>query len=126
MKIKEIDTIDILLAIIEEMRPDVAVLEKNPARYKDLEDALTVIQKCGLASDDEAEIVVKREELIGTSVGLEIYSNLFAVDDLTEFAKMLTTANTFEVFPLSDGRACLSLGFQNVYKPFYPAPAEKN
>lgn len=114
------DKIDELLDYYVDHMPRTAYLIKNAERYPLVEKAVREISEIALLCDSDAKITIRPDELVGTTLCLEITSSLFVVDMIDKFCELLKYANTFEACPLTTGDVSVSMTFQDAWIPASP------
>lgn len=119
---KKFDVLDELLACYKKHMPKTAYLMKNPDRYSEVEKAVKAISDFALAIDSNAQVEAKPDELTGSSLCLEITTDLIVVDEIDKFCSAISKADTFEVCPLTNGKIFFGLTFEDAW---IPAPAYK-
>lgn len=110
-----IDALDKLLNFINDNRPETGYLMKNDKKYPAIENAINEITELAKLCDEDCEISIETDEIVGTSVLLSIKTNYFVVDEIDKFCKALKEADTIDVSPLEDGRVEIGLTFQDAY-----------
>lgn len=117
---KKIDVIDVLIDLYKKYMPETVYLIENPSRYSEAEKAVEIISDLALAIDSTAKIEAKPDDLTGTSLCLEIITDLIVIDELDKFCSALKKADTFEVSPLTNGKIFFGLTFENTWIPAPP------
>ena len=99
-------------------RPETVFLVKNKARYAEVMAAVRTIYNFAHASNPEGTILSKPspDELTGTSLVIEIVSNLVVFDDMQKFCAALSKADNFEVHARTDGKALIGIVFEDVWQ----------
>lgn len=119
---KKFDALDELLAFYKKYIPQTVYLMKNPNRYPEVEKAVKEISDFALAIDSTAKVKSKPDDLTGSSLCLEITTDLIVVDEIDKFCSALSKADTFEASPLTNGKIFFALTFEDTW---IPAPACK-
>jgi len=98
-------------------RPETIYLIKNKQRYDEAMAAVSDICKYSLKSNpEETRITANPDELLGTSICVEIISTLIVFEDIENFCAALSKANNFEVCARVDGKFLLGIVFEDVYE----------
>ncbi len=105
-----------LIKILQEKMPETTYLAKNKERYNEVKQAIQDIADFAWASDPTAKINVSPDGITGTSIGLEIITDLFIVDCLDKFCDALRKGDTFEVCPRTDGSVYVNITFEDVFE----------
>ena len=113
------DSIKQLAKVYESLMPTTIVLAKNKPRFTEAMEAIQKIADLVWDSDEKATINVAPDELTGTSICVNIKTDLFVVDRVMKLCDALCKADTFEVTPLIDGFVGIGITFE---KAFVPAP----
>ena len=113
-------SIDELLNYYEGLMPKKAYLMVNKERYPIIVKAVKEI--CDMASlcDKEAKVDIHPDPLTGTTLCLDITTNLFVIDYIDKFCAALKEATTFEACPLTNGMLSVSMTFQKAWVPAPP------
>ena len=114
------DTIDMLLNVYKKLMPETVYLVKNKERYPNIEKTVKAISDMVFNIDEEAMIKVSPDELTGTSLCMEIVTNLFVIDDIDEFCEVLKEATTFEATPFTNGKLHIGFTFEDAWLPAPP------
>lgn len=119
---KKFDSLNKLLAFYKMHMPKTSYLIKNPDRYPEVEKAVKEINDFALSIDNPAKVVAKPDDLTGSSLCLEITTNLIVVEEIDKLCSLLIKADTIEVHPFKNGKITLGLTFEDAW---IPAPAHK-
>ena len=117
---KKKDGIDALLAKLEELLPETAVFVKNKERYDEAQQAIREISDFVWQTDKNAKINVFPDELIGSSLCVEIIASLVVIEMVDKFCDALRKADNFEIYPREDGNIALGLVFEDAWVPAPP------
>lgn len=117
---KNKDIIDEIIDVYRELMPETAYLVINEKRYNEAMAAIKEIREIVEEYDKDVVCKVEKGELIGTTLHLEITSDMCVIDKIDKFCNALKVANVFEITPLTTGKVSLAISFYDVYRP---APA---
>lgn len=117
------DPLDVLVEFLRENLPDTIYLKTNFARYNEAVEAMRAISDIALDTDDKSRIKAEPDPLLGTSLGLQIKTSIFIVDEMDKFIDALKKADSFEAVALTDGAVEINVGFNNVFYPVKPTEA---
>ena len=123
---KRRDEIDALLSYLEEHTPKTVYLIKNKPRYDEVTQAIKKFADFVWAVDDKAKITVRPDDLTGTSICVEVITNLVVIDMVDDFCDVLRKANNFEVYPRTDGKIGLGLVFERAFDVAPPTAKKKS
>lgn len=116
------NNIDQFLAWYRSKRPETIYVVKNKERCAEVMDALRTISELALNSNLEGtEISTDPDELLGTSLCVEIVTNLVVFEEMQRFSAALSKADTFEVYARTDGRVGIGITFEDVYEIAKPS-----
>ncbi len=116
---KKIDFLDELISFYNKHMPKKVCLMKNPDRYHEVKKAVDKISDFILVGDSDAKISVKPDELTGTSLCLEITTDMIVVDATDKFCDAISKVDTFEFYPLTNGKIFFGISFEDVWMPVY-------
>lgn len=101
------------MARIKSIRPDNI---KNERRYEEVLDSIIHICASALKSNpDRTTLSHKPDELFGTSLCLEIITNLVVFEDMKGFCAALSKADNFEVCAMTEGKVSIGIVFEDVF-----------
>lgn len=109
--------IDKLLWYYEELMPRTTFLKKNKDKYPIIEKAVRELADIATTYDEDSVIKITPDKLVGTTLCLDIETNLLAVEDMDRICKSLKYADTLEICPLTDGNVSVSMTFQDAWVP---------
>lgn len=112
------DGIDVLLALIEAHMPETVYLVRNKGRYDKIVDAMKKIQDFVASIDDDARFEVSKDQLIGTSIVLDVNCTLLAFTEVDKFCDAIKTADSIDIVALTDGTVKITFGFNDAYVPY--------
>lgn len=115
------DPIDEILFQIDELRPDVVYLVRNPERYDKVMDAVREIKTYIESITDDVSFTVDHDELIGDMLGLEIVMPVISISDVCKLRSLIELVDTIDIEPTADGDIAITLGFKNVWMPAPPS-----
>ncbi len=117
---KHLDLFELLNDLYQRYMPETVYLVKNQPRHEEAMRSLWRLISFVTQEDETAEVSFSKNELIGTSLALDIKTYCFATTNVQELCDLLKQVDSLDVVPLTDGRVCLTVGFDNVYKPYEP------
>lgn len=117
---KKKNGLDALLKCYEDLMPETAYLAKVPKRYDDVKQAIQDISDFVWQNDGAAKINITADGLTGTSVCMEIISNLIVIDHVEKFCNALRTADNFEAYAKTDGTVAFGIVFEGVFDAVQP------
>lgn len=109
-----------IIEFYRDYMPKNVVLVKNQPRHTEVENAIREIANLVLSSDEQAKITIQPDELTGSSLTVEIITDLLVIDIVDKFCDALRFADNFEVFPKPNGKIGLGIVFENVFKAAPP------
>ena len=112
------DPCDALVELLKQHMPETVYLVKNHPRYEEVTETIREISDFFRENDENAEITVSSDELIGTMLAVEVKTYLLCTTETKALARFLAKADSLDVVPLTDGRVQLILGFDKAYKPY--------
>ena len=98
-------------------RPETVYLVKNKARYAEAIAAIRTIYDFAHTSNPTGTIISKPspDDLTGTSLVIEIISNLVVFEDMKRFCAALSKTDNFEIHARTDGNALIGIVFEDVW-----------
>lgn len=108
------------ITFYNENMPDKVYLVKNHGRYENAFKAANTICELVKQYDKDVEVTLYQDELVGTALCLEIKTDLFVIDNMGKFVQSLQYTDTFEASSLKNGKICIGITFEDVWKPFEP------
>ena len=117
---QHLDLLELLNDLYQRYMPETVYLVKNQPRHEQAMRTIEALIDRIAHEDDAADFNVKKDELIGTSIALEVTTVCFSTVNLAALCDLLQQADSLDVTPLVDGRVRLTIGFDNVYKPYDP------
>ena len=112
------DPCDALVELLKRHMPETVYLVKNHPRYEEVTETIREISDFFRENDENAEITVCPDELIGTMLAVDVKTDLLCTTETRSLAALLAKADSLDVVPLTDGRVQLILGFEDAYKPY--------
>ena len=112
------DPCDALVELLKRHMPETVYLVKNHPRYEEVTETIREISDFFRENDENAEITVAPDELVGTMLAVEVKTYLLCTTETKALARFLAKADSLDVVPLTDGRVQLILGFDKAYKPY--------
>lgn len=106
--------LDGLIAFLN-LLPEPAVKMVNPRRYREMMEAAANLKQVLTAEYDSGEIGIRIDNkfLLG---GVSVEMDDLSVSNVPLFLKVLSAADAFEVYPLTNGKLRVDLTFQGVLK----------
>ena len=110
--------VDEFLEWYKSKRPETIYLVKNKARYTEVMDAIRTICDFAIESNPEGTLLTMPtgDPLLGTSMIVEITSNLVVFEDMKKFCSALSKADNFEIRTTSNNKAFIGIVFADVYE----------
>lgn len=105
-----------LIKILQEKMPEITYLAKNKKRYNEVKQAIQDIADFAWSCDPDAKINVEPAGITGTSVSLEVITDLFIIDCIDKFCDALKKGNSFEVCPRTDEKFYINVTFEKVFE----------
>ena len=103
---------------IKNNMPETVYLVKNHPRYEEVTENVRALHDFFREEDEEAEITVCPDELVGTMLAIEIKTVVVSTPRVKELAALLAKADSLDVYSTTDGRTALIVGFEGAYKPY--------
>lgn len=119
---KKQDEIDALLSFYEEHMPKTVYLMRNKGRYEEIVKAMDDIKKFIETIESDATFEISKDELIGTSLALEVTCALLSMTEVDQFCDAIKKADSIDITPKTDGNLSVIFGFNDAY---VPAPPKK-
>lgn len=119
---KKQDEIDALLSFYEEHMPKTVYLMRNKGRYEEIVKAMDDIKKFIETIESDATFEISKDELIGTSLALEVTCTLLSMTEVDPFCDAIKKADSIDITPKTDGNLSVIFGFNDAY---VPAPPKK-
>lgn len=119
---KKQDEIDALLSFYEEHMPKTVYLMRNKGRYEEIVKAMDDIKKFIETIESGATFEISKDELIGTSLALEVTCTLLSMTEVDQFCDAIKKADSIDITPKTDGNLSVIFGFNDAY---VPAPPKK-
>lgn len=119
---KKQDEIDALLSFYEEHMPKTVYLMRNKGRYEEIVKAMDDIKKFIETIESDATFEISKDELIGTSLALEVTCTLLSMTEVDQFCDAIKKADSIDITPKTDGNLSVRFGFNDAY---VPAPPKK-
>ena len=119
---KKQDEIDALLSFYEEHMPKTVYLMRNKGRYEEIVKAMDDIKKFIETIESDATFEISKDELIGTSLALEVTCTLLSMTGVDQFCDAIKKADSIDITPKTDGNLSVIFGFNDAY---VPAPPKK-
>ena len=119
---KKQDEIDALLSFYEEHMPKTVYLMRNKGRYEEIVKAMDDIKKFIETIESDATFEISKDELIGTSLVLEVTCTLLSMTEVDQFCDAIKKADSIDITPKTDGNLSVIFGFNDAY---VPAPPKK-
>lgn len=119
---KKQDEIDALLSFYEEHMPKTVYLMRNKGRYEEIVKAMDDIKKFIETIESDATFEISKDELIGTSLALEVTCTLLSMTEVDQFCDAIKKADSVDITPKTDGNLSVIFGFNDAY---VPAPPKK-
>lgn len=119
---KKQDEIDALLSFYEEHMPKTVYLMRNKGRYEEIVKAMDDIKKFIETIESDATFEISKDELIGTSLALEVTCTLLSMTEVGQFCDAIKKADSIDITPKTDGNLSVIFGFNDAY---VPAPPKK-
>ena len=120
---KKQDEIDALLSFYEEHMPKTVYLMRNKGRYEEIVKAMDDIKKFIETIESDATFEISKDELIGTSLALEVTCTLLSMTEVDQFCDAIKKADSIDITPKTDGNLSVIFGFNDAY---VPAPPKNN
>jgi glutaredoxin-related protein len=120
--VKKQDEIDALLSFYEEHMPKTVYLMRNKGRYEEIVKAMDDIKKFIETIESDATFEISKDELIGTSLALEVTCTLLSMTEVDQFCDAIKKADSIDITPKTDGNLSVIFGFNDAY---VPAPPKK-
>lgn len=98
---------------------------RNPDRYDKIVAAMQDIQNYIVSIEDDAEFKVSKDEVIGTTLILEVTCTLLSLSEVEQFCDAIRKADTIDFTPLANGDLSVMFGFNNAYIPAPPHQPKK-
>lgn len=98
--------------------PETVYLVKNHPRYEEATRTIWGLIAYFSQEDDTAEFSISKDELIGTSLALNVITDSFCLTDIPKPCGFLNQADSIDIIPLVDSRVRLTIGFNDAYKPY--------
>ena len=117
---KHEDFFEQLSNLYHKYMPETVYLVKNHPRYEEATRTLWGLIAYFSQEDDTAEISFSKDELLGTALALDVTTICFSTTNIAELCELLKQADSLDVTPLDDDRVRLTIGFNDVYKPYDP------
>ncbi len=116
-KQENFEDIDKFLDWYKSKRPETVYLVKNKARYAEVMQAVRTIYNFAHDSNPEGTTISMPtpDELTGTSLCVEIVSNLVVFEDMQKFCAALSKADSYETTSRTDGKFLIGIVFEDVY-----------
>lgn len=111
------DEIDNLLEFYFKETAEEVFLMRNEERYDVAVKAANRIAEMISSYDNNAEIKMYPDGLIGTYLCLSIVTDIFVIDAMPDFIDALKEANTIDVTPLVNGKIEIGLTFPDAWVP---------
>ena len=112
------DLCDALAELFERYMPETVYLVKNHPRYGEVTKTIREVSDFFRKNDENAEITVCPDELIGTMLAVDVKTDLLCTTETRSLAALLAKADSLDVEPLTDGRVQIIFGFEDAYKPY--------
>lgn len=119
---KKQDEIDALLSFYEEHMPKTVYLMRNKGRYEEIVKAMDDIKKFIETIESDATFEISKDELIGTSLALEVTCTLLSMTEVDQFCDAIKKADSIDITPKTAGNLSVIFGFNDAY---VPAPPKK-
>ena len=119
---KKQDEIDALLSFYEEHMPKTVYLMRNKGRYEEIVKAMDDIKKFIETIESDATFEISKDELIGTSLALEVTCTLLSMTEVDQCCDAIKKADSIDITPKTDGNLSVIFGFNDAY---VPAPPKK-
>lgn len=119
---KKQDEIDALHSFYEEHMPKTVYLMRNKGRYEEIVKAMDDIKKFIETIELDATFEISKDELIGTSLALEVTCTLLSMTEVDQFCDAIKKADSIDITPKTDGNLSVIFGFNDAY---VPAPPKK-
>lgn len=116
------DEITKLLEVYEALMPKTVYLMRNKGRYEEIVKDMDEIKRFISTIEPDAEFSISKDELIGTSLGLEVVCTLFSMTEVDQFCDVIKKADSIDITPRTDGMLSVIFGFNDAY---VPAPPKK-
>lgn len=120
------DSIDVLLDYYIEHMPKTVYLVKNKGRYEEVVKAMDDIKTFIETIEPDAKFEISKDELIGTSVGLEVTCTLLSLTEVDQFCDAIRKADSIDIMPKTNGDLSVIFGFNDVYVPAPPKTKDVN
>lgn len=117
---RKMDEIDKLISFYEEHMPKTVYLQRNGKRYDEIVEAMRSIQDFIATIEDSATYKVSKDELIGTSLSLDVVCTLLSLTEVDQFCDAIKKADSIDITPLTDGSLSIIFGFNDAYIPAPP------
>ncbi len=117
---KKQDSIDRLLALYEKHMPATVYLMRNPERYDKIAKAMEELKSFIDSIEDSATFSITKDELIGTSITLEVRCDLISFTEVDQFCSAIKMVDSIDIVPTDDGRLSVVFGFNDAYIPAPP------
>lgn len=114
------DEIDSLLAFYEAHMPHDVYLMRNKERYDEIKNAIDTIKQFVSTIESDAEFTISKDELIGTSLCLEVVCTLLSMTEVDKFCVAIKKADSIDITPRADGMLSVVFGFNDAYLPAKP------
>ena len=119
---KMFDNVDNFLNWYKDNRPETIYLVKNKQRYYEVLSAISTICSFALESNpDGTKITTNPDELLGTSLCVEIITPLVVFESMQELCAALSSADNLEICARTDGTVLIGIVFEDVYDFAPPA-----
>lgn len=117
---KKKDGIDALLEYYEAHMPETVCLMRNKGRYEEIVKAMSEIKSFIKTIESDAAFEISKDELVGTSLALEVTCTLLSMTEVDRFCKAIRTADSIDITPKTDGNLSVVFGFNDAYVPAPP------
>ena len=110
-----IDLIKLLISDYERRLPPTVYLVRNGERYQQVIDAMQAIQRFISSVEEDARFEIVKEELIGTTLSLEVKCSVLCMTEVDKFCSAIKKADSIDIVPLSNGTLEVIFSFKNAY-----------
>lgn len=117
---KKQDEIDVLLSYYEKHMPETVYLMRNKGRYEEIVKAMDDIKKFIETIEPDAKFEISKDELVGTSLALEVTCTLLSMTEVDQFCDAIKKADSIDITPKTNGDLSVIFGFENAYIPAPP------
>ena len=97
-------------------RPSTVYLVKDKAKYDEVILAVDTIGSFALESNPNGTTIsISQDELLATSICVEITTNLVVFEDMQELCSALEKADNLEITTTTKNKMVIGLVFENIY-----------